>query len=91
MAATSSLPSAEPCDLPVFCRFGAGQAMIERRPMIDGRSRLSRAAASAANSDSTSFASSTVWVCQPYASYRASTSSENATAVSPSIEMWLSS
>jgi hypothetical protein len=28
-------------------------------------------------------------VCQPYASYRASTSSRNATLVSPSMEMWL--
>ena len=38
MAATSSSPSAEPCAASVFCAFGAGQAMIERIAMKDGRS-----------------------------------------------------
>ena len=38
VAATSSAPSAEPCALPVFCRFGAGQAMIVRSTMKLGRS-----------------------------------------------------
>ena len=38
VAATSSSPSAEPCALPVFCAFGAGQAMIVRSAMKLGRS-----------------------------------------------------
>ena len=38
MAATSSSPSAEPWDLPVFCGLGAGQAMIVRSTMKLGRS-----------------------------------------------------
>ena len=38
MAAISSLPSAEPCDAPVFCADGAGQAMIERSTMRLGLS-----------------------------------------------------
>ena len=37
MAATSSSPSAEPCAASVFCACGAGQAMIERIAMNDGR------------------------------------------------------
>ena len=37
MAATSSSPSAEPCALPVFCRVGAGQAIVVRSPMNVGR------------------------------------------------------
>ena len=69
--------------------------MIVRIAMIEGRAVSSRAARSAVWSACTSMSPSAVgsirWVCQPYASYRASTSSENAVAVSPSIEMWLSS
>ncbi len=38
MAATSSSPSAEPCAASVFWALGAGQAMIERIAMNDGRS-----------------------------------------------------
>jgi hypothetical protein len=38
VAATSSAPSAEPCALPVFCLFGAGQPMIVRSAMKLGRS-----------------------------------------------------
>ncbi len=38
VAATSSSPSAEPCAASVFWAFGAGQAMIERMAMKDGRS-----------------------------------------------------
>ncbi len=38
MAATSSSPSAEPCDLPVPCAFGAGQAMMVLRAMKLGLS-----------------------------------------------------
>jgi hypothetical protein len=33
VAATSSSPRAEPCALPVFCAFGAGQAMMVRSRM----------------------------------------------------------
>ena len=44
VAATSSAPSAEPCASPVFCLFGAGQPMIVRSAMNDGRSVSSRAA-----------------------------------------------
>ena len=36
VAATSSAPSAEPCAAPVFCLFGAGQAMIVLSAMNDG-------------------------------------------------------
>ncbi len=38
VAATSSSPSAEPWAASVFCAFGAGQAMIERIAMKEGRS-----------------------------------------------------
>jgi hypothetical protein len=38
VAATSSLPSADPCALPVFCALGAGHAMSVRSAMNDGRS-----------------------------------------------------
>ena len=38
VAATSSSPRALPCALPVFCAFGAGQAMTVRSAMKDGRS-----------------------------------------------------
>jgi hypothetical protein len=44
VAATSSLPSAEPWALPVFCLFGAGQPMIVRSAMNDGRPVSARAA-----------------------------------------------
>ncbi len=95
MAATSSSPSAEPCAASVFCACGAGQAMIVRIAMIDGREVSACAARSAAYSAWTSTspfsAGSIRCTCQPYASYRFSTSSENAVAVSPSMEMWLSS
>src|SRR5437764_451682 len=37
VVATSSAPSAEPCALPVFCLLGAGQPMMVRRLMNDGR------------------------------------------------------
>ncbi len=38
VAATSSSPSAEPCAASVFWALGAGQAMMERIAMNDGRS-----------------------------------------------------
>jgi hypothetical protein len=38
VAATSSSPSAEPWEASVFRAFGAGQAMIVRIAMIEGRS-----------------------------------------------------
>ncbi len=37
VAATSSSPSAEPCEASVFRAFGAGQAMMVRIAMIEGR------------------------------------------------------
>ena len=40
VAATSSAPSAEPCALPVFCLFGAGQPMMVRSAMMEGWSVL---------------------------------------------------
>ena len=96
VAATSSSPSAEPCAASVFCAFGAGQAMIERIAMNEGRSvsalRGLRAPRTApAGSRSPLGSGSTRWTCQPYASYRLRVSSENAVSVSPSMEMWLSS
>jgi hypothetical protein len=54
VAATSSLPSAEPWILPVFCLFGAGQPMIVRSEMNDGRSVSAFAASNARHSASTS-------------------------------------
>ena len=54
VAATSSAPSAEPWILPVFCLFGAGQPMMVRSAMNDGRSVSALAASSAAYSASTS-------------------------------------
>src|SRR5665648_402659 len=47
MAATSGAPSAEPCTAPVFFLVGAGQPMIVRREMIDGRPVSALAAARA--------------------------------------------
>ncbi len=95
MAAISSAPRAEPWEASVFWAFGAGQAMIVRIAMIEGRAVSACAALSAAYSACTSMSppssGSTRCTCQPYASYRFSTSSENAVAVSPSMEMWLSS
>ena len=54
MALTSSAPSAEPWILPVFCLFGAGQPMIVRSAMNDGRPVSALAASSAWYSASTS-------------------------------------
>src|SRR3954453_6839458 len=74
VAATSSAPRAEPCALPVFCLFGAGQPMIVRSVMNDGRLVSAFAASIAASSASTSSTywplcfQSTVCTCQPYAS-----------------------
>lgn len=72
VAATSSSPSAEPWAASVFWACGAGQAMIERAAMKDGRpvSALAawRAANSAFGSRSPFSCCSTRWTCQPYAS-----------------------
>ena len=65
--------------------------MIVVTAMIDGLSVTLFAASIAFSSAATSSPESTCWVCQPYASYRLSTFSLNATAVSSSMEMWLSS
>ena len=79
----------------MFRAFGAGQAMIVRIAMIEGRPVSAcaavRAACRAWTSMSPSSPGSIRCTCQPYASYRFSTSSEKAVAVSPSMEMWLSS
>jgi len=85
------LESAAPCALPVFCRVGAGQPMIVLTAMKDGLSVTALAFSIASSSAVTSSPESTRWTCHPYASYRATTSSLNATAVLSSIEMWLSS
>ncbi len=97
VAATSSAPSAEPWILPVFFLFGAGQPMIVRSEISDGRAVSARAASNAAASAAT-FSSyspfsvqSTWWTSHPYASYRARTSSDIAIEVSSSIEISLSS
>lgn len=72
VAATSSSPSAEPCEASVFWACGAGQAMIERAAMNDGRPVSALAASSAlyrpAGSRSPLGSWSTRWTCQPYAS-----------------------
>ncbi len=69
MAATSSAPSAEPCAASVFRALGAGQAMIVRIAMIDGRSVSACAARSAAyrawTSMSPSSPGSIRCTCQP--------------------------
>ena len=56
MAATSSAPSAEPWLLPVFCRVGAGHAMIVRSTMKLGRSVTASALRIASYSAGTSSA-----------------------------------
>ena len=82
VVATSSAPSAEPCALPVFCLLGAGQPMIVRRLMNEGRSLSACAARIASCSAATSswypssVRQSTCWTCHPYAAYRAATSSD---------------
>ncbi len=72
VAAISAAPSAEPCALAVFWASGAGQAMIVRMAMKDGREVSALAAASAVASAATSMSPSvfglTRWTCQPYAS-----------------------
>lgn len=69
VAATSSAPRAEPCAAPVFWAFGAGQAMIERAAMNDGRVVSAFAAWSAsyrpAGSRSPLGSCATRWTCQP--------------------------
>ena len=78
MAATSSAPSAEPWILPVFCLFGAGQPMMVRSAMKEGRSVSAFAATSACVQRldvlvvvalvGVAARQSTVCTCQPYAS-----------------------
>ena len=65
VALTSSSPSAEPCAAPVFCLFGAGQAMIVLSWMNDGRPVSAFAAAKAASTAARSSPSSTRCTCQP--------------------------
>jgi hypothetical protein len=99
VAATSSAPSAEPCALPVFCLFGAGQPMIVRSAMNEGLvglglggldRRVQRldvlvvdAVAGRPRVDAAR-ASRTPRSASP-------TSSDSAVAVSSSMEIWLSS
>ena len=61
----SSSPRADPCAAPVFCFVGAGQPMIVRTAMIDGRSVTRCAFLIAASRATTSSPESTRWVCQP--------------------------
>ena len=65
MAAISSSPSALPCASPVFCFVGAGQPMMVRIEMIDGRSVTFCASRIAFSRPATSSPDSTDWVCQP--------------------------
>ncbi len=69
VAATSSSPRAEPWDASVFRAFGAGQAMMVRMAMMDGRPVSAFAAVSAAysacTSTSPSSAGSMRCTCQP--------------------------
>ncbi len=72
MAATSSSPRADPCALPVFWAFGAGQAMIVRSTIMLGLSVTLSAFSSAFQTASTSstyswpsLVQSTVCTCQP--------------------------
>ena len=69
MAAISSAPSAEPWEASVFCAFGAGQAMIVRIAMMEGRPVSACAACSAAYRAGTSVSppseGSTRCTCQP--------------------------
>ena len=95
VALISSSPSAEPCDAAVPCAFGAGQAITDfiriKVGFVVSSLAADIAASSAARSTLPSFAAATSITCQPYARYRAETSSVNALCVSPSIEMRLSS
>ena len=91
VARTSSSPSADPWAAPVFCLFGAGQPMIVRSTISDGRPVSAWATASARSTAARSSPSSTCCTCQPYASYRVPTSSVNAMAVLSSIEIRLAS
>lgn len=72
VAATSSLPRAEPWEASVPWACGAYQAMIERAAMNEGRSVSALAAWKAANSAfgsrSPLACGATRWTCQPYAS-----------------------
>ena len=65
VARTSSSPSGEPCAFDVPCLCGAGQPMMLRTLMSDGRSSSSMAAWIARESSSRSLTSSTFSVCQP--------------------------
>ncbi len=69
VAATSSSPSAEPCAASVFWALGAGQAMIERIAMNEGRPVSALAASmarySAAGSRSPFAFGATRCTCQP--------------------------
>ncbi len=69
VAAISSAPSAEPWEASVFCAFGAGQAMIVRIAMIEGRPVSACADFSASYNAGTSMSPSAVGsmrrVCQP--------------------------
>ncbi len=71
VARTSGSPSALPCALPVFCRFGDGQPMMLRTWMKVGRSFSASAASMAACTPATSIDPSpfmaTLWVAHPYA------------------------
>ena len=78
VAATSSAPSAEPWILPVFCLFGAGQPMMVRSAMNDGRPVSALAASDrrvqrldvlvVVALSASPLRQSTVCTCQPYAS-----------------------
>ena len=95
VALISSSPNAEPCEPAVPCALGAGHAITDFMRIKVGLPvsffAATIAASSAARSTFPFAAAATSMTCQPYARYRADTSSVNALCVSPSIEMRLSS
>ena len=95
VALISSAPSAEPWEAAVPCALGAGQAMTDfiriNEGLLTSFFAASIAASSAIRSTSPFASAATSITCQPYALYRADTSSVKALCVSPSIEILLSS
>ncbi len=87
--AASVAPSAEPCTAAVPALVGAPKPMMVRQAISVGF--LLRVANDSAAITCAGSWPSTRLVAQPCAANRFTTSSETASAVSPSIEMWLSS
>jgi hypothetical protein len=88
-ARISSSPSGSPCAADVSCLFGAPQPMWLSTMISVGRSLVALKTSIARDSISRSFASPTRVTFQPSPTKRVATSSLNASAVWPSIVMWL--